>query len=410
MKAWNKIIALSLTILLLLMVVVNIYLFQMREEVMPNDMLVEINRIYEELEAGKPLSHIRHDSLQVQVLPQQKQRIEDYMTSSSKRIITLSSSKSNVLYRFEYKVERIPSMLLWMVNLFFILAVLLLLLILLFVRRQIISPFHQMEDMADALRHRDFTYELPQRKYKFFGKFVWAIDVMKEELRQHEQRELELLRDKKLMISSLSHDIKTPLSNIRLYTDALKEQLYPSETIMLRVTQNCDKIDQYVKDIIQASSADLFDFTIAPHELYLHEILPILKEEEERIALAMTLYKQDIFLTDHLVYADLYRLKEVIHNIVDNALKYGDGKWVHVSFYEEEQHPIIKITNSGKGISELDTKAIFQSFYRGSNVNQQQGNGLGLYICKELMRKMEGDIFMSQEDDSVSFHLVLGIL
>ena len=55
-----------------------------------------------------------------------------------------------------------------------------------------------------------------------------------------------------------------------------------------------------------------------------------------------------------------------------------------------------------------DAGAIFQSFYRGNNVNNHAGNGLGLYICKQLMQKMDGDIFMTQEQGSVSFHLVLG--
>ncbi len=78
--------------------------------------------------------------------------------------------------------------------------------------------------------------------------------------------------------------------------------------------------------------------------------------------------------------------------------------------YEEDHHSILKLENSGSYIEQSDAGAIFQSFYRGNNVNSHAGNGLGLYICKQLMQKMDGDIFMTQEQGSVSFHLVLGTL
>ncbi|MEG0468819.1 MAG: HAMP domain-containing sensor histidine kinase [Longicatena sp.] len=406
MKAWNKSYYGALGFLILLVIVVNIFLFQSREENIPNEKIVEINRVYKKLQNGEDVSKQLGDQLELKIVHEDRLNLEKYMESLNKRIIVLPG-KGNEFYFFTYSIDRIPSYIVWGINLFFFLAIVIFMWMHRFVAKQVIQPFYKMKDMAEAISRRDFDYPLPQQKYKFFGKFVWAIDMMRDELRYHEQKELDLMKEKKVMISSLSHDIKTPLSNIRLYNAARKDALYPVDTIMERVDENCDKIDAYVKDIINTSNEDLFDFSIHKQETYLHEILPILKREEERITLSFVEYEQQGFHEDCFIYADINRLKEVMDNIMDNALKYGDGKWIHVSFYEEDHHIIVKITNSGVGIQEQDQSALFQSFYRGNNVGKQKGNGLGLYICKQLMVKMGGDIFMSQEEGSVSFHLVL---
>lgn len=97
---------------------------------------------------------------------------------------------------------------------------------------------------------------------------------------------------------------------------------------------------------------------------------------------------------------------EAVENIMENAFKYGDGKKIEISFYEEEYCQLIKIRNTGKPVKSEEMPHLFDSFYRGSNTGGKEGNGLGLYICREIMRKMEGEIFACQEEEGMSFHLV----
>lgn len=409
MKAWSRLTWCVPIVLLLVLLGLNILLLQLRNETIPDEALVDINRMASELQAGKRISEVKKSDIQVELIDMKAASMHSYMDRSRTRIILLPTDQEGNFYRFTYQVQRIPSSVFWIINTTLIIVILFIVYILLYIRKQIIQPFHNMEAMANALKNRDFTYELPQQKQRFFGKFVWAIDVMKEELRHHEEKETELMKEKQTMIASLSHDIKTPLSNIRLYTDAMKEHLYPEKLICARLYENCDKIDQYVKEIMHASNEDLFDFSVHMEEVYLHDVEELLKREKERIELALVAYEQQS-CRNQLIYTDRIRLREVIGNVIDNALKYGDGKWIHVSFYEEDHHSILQIKNSGQNIDKTDANAIFQSFYRGSNTANQKGNGLGLYICKQLMRKMDGDIFMTQNKGSVSFHLVLGTL
>lgn len=94
-----------------------------------------------------------------------------------------------------------------------------------------------------------------------------------------------------------------------------------------------------------------------------------------------------------LIYGDEDRIIEVLQNTIENAIKYGDGTEITISFEEEENCKLITVSNSGCDLSEDELPHIFDSFYRGSNSEKEDGSGLGLYICKELMHRMDGEVF-----------------
>lgn len=409
MKRWYKITVFAFLLMIALIVYVNVILFQQRIEPIPQDAMTDINRMYQQLQQGLTLQEVEQAGINVKVVDKKDINLAIYNTHAKVRTIVLPHKEDETYYAFEYTIERIPIHIIWTMNIILLVAVAFLTLLVVFVYIQILRPFQRFEYIADALRNRDFTYEMPNQKSHFFGKFLWAVDVMRKELHHHEEKEMQLMKEHKLMIASISHDIKTPLSTIRLYSDTLIEDLYPKSVIRERVNENCDKIDAYIKELQQTNREVVFDFDVHNEEVYLHEIEKLLALEKERILLKRMKYTQAP-TQDVLLHCDLHRLKEVLGNVVDNAIKYGDGKWIHIDFYEEEHHLIIKIENSGSGIDEVNHNAIFQSFYRGNNAKNEKGNGLGLYICKQFMKKMDGDIFMTQKPSCVAFHIVLEML
>lgn len=409
MKAWNKKCIFCLLFLICVMLLTNVFMVKAGNDHVQDTALVDVNRLYHRAMNGEALEDLHTKEINVEKTAQDTIDMHTYMNHGNEGIILLPAKEEGWFYKFTYSLRGIPDSFFWIINLIFVLVLAFVGYIMLHIQKQIILPFHKMEHMAEALKNRDFTYELPEQKSMYFGRFVWAVDVMKDELRHHEEREIRLMKDKKTMIASLSHDIKTPLSNIRLYADAMMHQLYPLETVRQRICENCDRIDGYVKDIMKTSNQDLFDFSVHMEEVYLQDIKEILEREGERVQLAMVEYNvRGCF--EGLVYTDPLRLHEVIHNVVDNALKYGDGKWIHVNVYEEDGHAILQIENSGKGVDVRDTNALYQSFWRGNDIGNKKGNGLGLYICKQLMKHMQGDIFMTQKEGSISFHVVLDTL
>jgi signal transduction histidine kinase len=83
---------------------------------------------------------------------------------------------------------------------------------------------------------------------------------------------------------------------------------------------------------------------------------------------------------------------------MENAIKYGDGKSIGISFSEEDGCTLVTVRNSGCTLADTDLPHIFDSFWRGSNAAKRKGSGLGLYICRQLMHKMGGDIFAEAGD------------
>ena len=108
-----------------------------------------------------------------------------------------------------------------------------------------------------------------------------------------------------------------------------------------------------------------------------------------------------------LLFGDKDKLFEAISNILENALKYGDRKNIRMGFFAEDNCEIIKISNSGSDIPNSEINHVFESFWRGKNAIGKEGNGLGLYIAREILRKMDGDIYISKEENLISFNLVI---
>ena len=199
------------------------------------------------------------------------------------------------------------------------------------------------------------------------------------------------------MVLSLSHDIKTPLGVIELYAKALEKGLYKDEQKKLEVARSingkCEEIRSYVDGIVKASSGDFLNLEVKDGEFYLSALAENIKEfYNDKLSLLKIGFMVDSF-SDCLLSGDLERSIEVLQNIIENAVKYGDGKEITITFSREDDCQLVHIRNSGCTLSENELPHIFESFWRGSNTGSNSGSGLGLYICRTLMLKMNGDIF-----------------
>jgi len=111
-----------------------------------------------------------------------------------------------------------------------------------------------------------------------------------------------------------------------------------------------------------------------------------------------------------LLRGDLDRAIEVLQNIMENAIKYGDGRRIVISITSEEDCRLVTVTNTGCSLSKDELPYLFNSFWRGSNIGNNSGSGLGLYICRQLMLKMHGDIFAECADDEMKVTAVFRML
>ncbi|MCR5149189.1 MAG: HAMP domain-containing histidine kinase [Eubacterium sp.] len=292
--------------------------------------------------------------------------------------------------------------------------------VILYVRQQqvIVKPLKKMVDIPVEISKGNLVKALPETKNKYFGKFNWGMNMLRDTLEETKAKNLQLERDKKVLLMSLSHDIKTPLNAISLYSKAISKGLYSGDKVISSAESIQDKvfeIEDYMKRIVNASNEDIITFKIKKEEVYLDTIITSLKDYYHE---KMKLLGVDFSIGKYrnlLLNTDPDRLIEVLQNVIENALKYGDNRKIWIEFMEEDMNGTksgtgsgsrytngsdtgsgrisIKIYNTGCALEKRELANIFESFYRGTNTGKKEGSGLGLYICRRLMTLLEGEIY-----------------
>ncbi len=314
------------------------------------------------------------------------------------------------LYRIEYRVLEDRSTFILM-NVGMASALLLTIGVLLYIGYKVIKPFDKMSSLTEQLAKGNLSTPIKEEKSRFFGKFLWGMDMLRENLEDSKMKNLEYQKEKKTMLLSLSHDIKTPLSAIQLYSKALSEGLYDTEEkkqeALAGIQSKTDEIRGYVDEIYKLSREDFMELEVKPGEVYMKDVMDgVVAYYKDKLSVLHTEFEVEEF-DNALLSADKDRLIESLQNLMENAIKYGDGRKISISFSEEEDCKLITVSNTGCTLEDSEINNIFDSFYRGSNTTNIQGNGLGLYIVKQLMTKMDGDVFASKEGENFNVTLVV---
>lgn len=286
--------------------------------------------------------------------------------------------------------------------------------ILCYVRSRILKPFHQLSELPYELSKGNLAVPIKENKNRFFGRFLWGMDLLREHLEESRAKEYALQKEKKMLLLSLSHDIKTPLSAIKLYAKAISKNLYKDDDKKLEIAENIsgkvDEIEGFLSQIVTAAQEDFLHFDVENGEFYIRGVIEQIQNYyTEKMELNQILFEVGAY-TNCLVYGDENRLVEVLQNIIENAIKYGDGKKICLSFEKSPEAFEISVRNTGKPLEQKELLHIFDSFFRGSNVGKKQGSGLGLYICRCLVQQMEGEIYASCTESEMIIKMVIHLV
>lgn len=203
----------------------------------------------------------------------------------------------------------------------------------------------------------------------------------------------------KQLISDISHQTKTPIANILLYSQLLCEQELPdnSKIYVDALAQQAEKLSFLVASLIKTSRLETKIFTLNPKLTDVNSILcnvenQILPKAKAR-NIAVT-FKE----TDAKAYFDEKWTTEAVYNIVDNAVKYTKANgWVKVSVTSYQLFCRINISDNGIGIPESEQAKVFARFYRSQNVSEEEGVGIGLYVSRQIISSQGGFIKITSE-------------
>lgn len=219
----------------------------------------------------------------------------------------------------------------------------------------------------------------------------------------------------KRLISDISHQTKTPLANILLYSQLLQEKETDPELtyIVDNIRSQSEKLDFLIQSLVKASRLESEVFVLRPVR---QPLLPALKAVID--AMQEEAAKKEIKITLEFPFADIGPetcfdrkwTEEAIGNLVDNAVKYSPyGSEVIISVTNYTMFAAVHVTDRGIGIKEEEQAQIFERFYRSSEVSQEKGVGIGLYLVREIASRQNGFVKVKSkygEGSTFSFYMI----
>lgn len=271
-----------------------------------------------------------------------------------------------------------------------------------YIRKAIIRPFAKMKDFASYVAAGDLDRPLEMDKGNMFGAFSESFDIMREELKASRARELSLQKKERELIASLYHDLKTPVTGIKLTSELMAAIFSQNEGQEITVTEDmtgkmnnickrADEIGVLVGDLFSSTLEDLGEFKVECSDEDSAVIAQIVSGYDDRGLVRISEIPQVI------VHIDKLRLSQVIGNIIFNSYKYA-GTSIEISFHLDESFLEVSISDSGSGVPEDEIELITNKFYRGREHGDKEGSGLGLYIARILMDKMGGELSVRSEN------------
>ena len=262
----------------------------------------------------------------------------------------------------------------------------------LYVYINILRPFDKMKDYASEVAKGNFDLPLNYERSNYFGAFTWAFDSMRKEITRSRMAECEAIENNKTVIATLSHDIKTPITSIRAYAEGLEENLDTSPERRSRylevLMRKCDEVTALTNDLFLHSLSDLNMLQMQPEEF---ELVPFLKQSISEIA---TEHEDVIFRKPDIspvIYVDKKRINQIVENLINNSRKYAKTN-ITVSLTQSDDTVRVHFRDKGPGIPDEDMPFITEKFYRGKNVGNENGSGLGLYIVKYIAEQSGGSL------------------
>ena len=270
-------------------------------------------------------------------------------------------------------------------------------------------------DLCQTLDHMIAGDEAPNRPEdsetqlaRIGHRLARLYQIMRENRRRVDEERQEL----QTLVSDISHQVKTPVSNLKMATDTLlTNPMTESErTDFIRgIRAQTDKLDFLFQALVKTSRLEtgVIQLDKKPNRLFdtVAQAMSGIVYAAEKKEIAVSVDCPEDLLLSH----DSKWTAEALFNLLDNAVKYTPaGGEISVSVTLWEMYVEIKVMDTGKGISESNQAAIFRRFFREEEVHEQQGIGIGLYLAREIVTRQGGYIkVVSEPGRGSSFSIML---
>lgn len=270
--------------------------------------------------------------------------------------------------------------------------------------RKLYSNLDQMLEkaMAGTLTEETFDESLYSALENKFYSYLTASETSANNVKEERARIKEL-------ISDISHQTKTPIANILLYTELLAEQELSESgrEYVESLTEQTTKLRFLIDSLVKMSRLESGVFTLVPKHT---PLMPMFDKLYAQFAMSATQKGLSLILKPTKICAvfDEKWTLEAVGNILDNAVKYTNHGNITIEAVSNEMFCCIRISDTGIGISEEELSRIFSRFHRSPDVHNEEGIGIGLYLSREIISREDGYIKVDSTPGKGSvFHIYL---
>lgn len=273
--------------------------------------------------------------------------------------------------------------------------------------RRILTPLKEISSSTKGIIAGNYDLEVIRTYEKEIGEnevgdLTYSFELMRDELKAKQIKEEVLKKSQQELISCISHDLKTPISTIKAYSEGLRDGIARTpkaqEEYVNIIIGKTDLLIDMINELLEYSNAELNQLDINMDEVYFYEyFIPVMEELKVYVKQKNIDFAYELNTRDMLVNIDKRRITEVLYNLVENSIKYMKGSRGSIVIEAERQNRnvLIKVKDDGIGISPDDIPYVFDKFYRAekSRSSSIPGSGLGLSICKYIIEEHGGDIY-----------------
>ncbi|MGO4987605.1 ATP-binding protein [Gallicola sp. Sow4_E12] len=259
--------------------------------------------------------------------------------------------------------------------------------------KSIVKPINNLTKVAEKISNGQLDVHAEENDFNEIGVLGKTVNIMTNNIKEKD-------RIKNDFISSVSHELRTPLTSINGWASTL---LYdPSDEELVReglsiIEGECIRLSDMVEELLDFSRFTSGRVNLRKEETNITELALSIKSQltprakSLGIDLVINHEEEDIF-----AFVDPNRIKQVLINLVDNALKFTEEEGtVMMNILSDESTVILEVIDTGIGIGQDEINKVTEKFYRGNNSNSH--TGLGLSICEEIVKAHHGDMIISSK-------------
>ena len=273
-----------------------------------------------------------------------------------------------------------------------------------FISDSIVNPIKYLTRIAMRMSKGNYKDKSRLKLKNEIGALSNAMNILSDEIIKHDELKNEF-------IANISHELRTPLTSLTGWAYTLKDGELDQETTELAhdiLISESERLSSLLEELLDFSSLisgkislnkDYFDLKICVEDIT-KQVFPKLEKNKETIEL-------NIADDSYLYYGDENRIKQVLINLLDNAVKFNKERGlITVNLYQDKDSYFIDVIDEGVGIEEGELKYIFEKFYTGKK--SKSHTGIGLAIVKEIVELHKGEIYIeSKVDEGTKFTVKL---